>query len=708
LGVDIINNSFQFGEVSRLMHARVDSPIYQKAAKLIRNMLVIPQGGAERRFGTKYVDTVGDHAGSPTYNEDYTKVKMFLWDYEDSKRYLLVFRSEGSTIRIDFYEDDELVAGQTKNLTSTWTGADGDDIANINITQTNNLVFLAHPDFPPVSISRTAATPVFQVNAITFSNYPTYDFDRNYDAITFSMRQGSGSTPITTSENVLGYEGNINASSPIFVAGHAGGLFFTDGGVVRITKVNSTTNVDVRILNTFDSESQLLVSPNTVLGKDCLLTEIAFSATRGYPSIVAFFQNRIMFAKTSSLPGGLWGSNFNGYSATTLDFDDSESLDTNAISTVLQGTKATIIKHIVAYKTLVILTSSGTYSTPLFIDAAITPANITSLNMQTSDSSNDALPVIFENDLIFIDKGGKKVKIMNVMGTTQHYETRTISVLAPHLIHAPRSIALYENSTIKDGTWLFAINEAAGNAEFDGSMATYQNVPEQEITAWTLSTTATSEDGTAGKFREVVSDEEIVYFLVERNIDGDTRLFIERLDFDVLTDAAVVKTGLGSTTITGLDYLEGESVWAIGLVGGNRAVVPPSTLPATTAMHTVAGGEITLNELFTNVEIGLDYEPELVPMPLNIPLPTGNDLYLPKSIKRVWVDFYESTAIKVNGDLIPPFRFGSDSYSLPADPVTDFVPVEPMTGWDPRAEISISQTVPMPMTIIGVAFSVAF
>lgn len=686
--VTMIQNTFQFGEVSRLLHARVDSPIYYKSVRRLRNMVVIPQGGCKRRFGTEFIDQINDHAGSPVYLTDYTKVKPFIFDYQDGSRYLLIFRENA----IDIYS-----AGVYQSTTTTTYAAS--EIASLSVAQSANIVFIAHDGHSPATLTRSGTGPVtMSLNATpTFSEYPTFDFTQQYDAFTFSVRKAAGATPITTTENVLGYVCNINVSSAMFTADYVGGLFFAEGGVIRITAYNSTTNVAGRIINTFDTESALFSAPNTILGSDAVVTEKAFSATRGWPQKVAFFQNRLFFGRTTSLLGGIWGSNYNGYTSGKFNFDDSEALDTNAISTIVQGNRATLIQHMVGFKTLLVFTTSGLYSTPLLIDLPLTPSNISFLNLQTSDAANSVVPVVFDNDVIFFDKGGKKVKNVNVYATTQHYESKVISVLAPQLVDTPYSAAVFENSSVEDGNWMMMTNSGG---DIEGGLSIYQSVPEQDITAWSLATSAETSDGES-YFRHVVSDEETAFFIVERVVNGNTRLFIEQLSFDAYMDASKVGTQALSTTITGLSYLEGETVVVRGKVADSDGMSIVGTAGP------VSGGSVTLLEAVTDYEVGLVWYPEIVPMPMNLPLPKGNSLYMPKTIRKIYVDFFESKNIRVDGTLIPPFRIDDDTYNNPASEKTDFVQFETMSGWDPNAEITISQTEPLPMTLIGIGFVVS-
>lgn len=687
----LIQSSFQFGEVSPLLHARVDSPIFYKAVKRLRNMLVIPQGGATRRFGTTFVDQINNHAGSPTYLTDYTQVKGFIFDYENGDRYLLIFRENA----IDVYYNNVY---QSTTVT-TYAAA---DIEALSIAQSVNIIFIAHSSYAPRTLIRASVGPVvLTLSTPTFINYPTFDFKQNYAAAVFAITDGAntGIGNLTTAQNLLGRVVSLNASAALFSADYEGGLFIAEGGILRLVTFNLTTRMTARIIQTFDTTSALFdaASSFAINGKDSILTEKAFSTTRGFPGKVGFFQNRLFYGKTTSLPGGLWGSNYAGYNATQLNFDDSNVLDTGAISTVIQGTKATVIEHLVGFKSLVVFTSSGLYSTPLLSNQPLTPSNIAFVNLQTSDATNDVVPLVFDNDVIFFDSGGKKVKNINVFATTQTYETRNISVLASHLIDQPYSAAVFENSSVQDGNWMFMVN--SGDT-LEGSMAVYQSVPEQDIVAWSLSTPAPTE-AELDYFRHVISDQETVYFIVQRTVNGNVRLFIEQLSFDAFMDCSTVGTQALSNVISGLTELEGETVTVLGKISGSTGLaVVDTTGPVT-------GGTVTLAKAVTDYQVGLFWSPELVPLAMNFPVQNGNNYYMPKSIKKIFIDFYESSGIYMNDTLIPPFRFdGDDTYDNPAIPQTDYVQMEPMGGWNPSTEISFTQQQPLPMTLLGIGFVV--
>jgi hypothetical protein len=671
----LLQTSFQFGEVSDLVHAQVNSPIYMRAARRLRNVLVIPQGGITRRFGTRFQDEIEDIT-------NWRHVKPFSLEYEDDRTYQLVFRP----LAIDIYFEDVLEA----TVVTTYTAG---EVEEMDLAQSNDLVFITVPTKSPAILTRVAHPDTWSLNATpTFIHFPQYDFTKDYNAINFQILISA--SPMTTAQNLLGQTVTLSASGSVFNSNHAFGLYFGDGGTLRLTAVASATSATGRIINTFDEESGLFHGSNHITGAESVLTERAFSNERGWPKKVSFFQNRIWFANTAQLPNGVFASNYNGFNADRLLFDDARADDISAITSVIRSAKkSNSIQHMVPFKTMLILSNSGVYSTPLISELPLIPTNINFINQQTADASaSKVTPVLFDNEVIFFDKGGRKVKNLIINESGNHYQSNTISVLASHLIQNPTSSAVFENSTLQDGSWMFMINGPGQDPELEGTLAIYQSVPEQQVTAWTLTLTK-------GKFRHVSSSDEIIWFIVEREIDGDTKLYIERLDFSLFTDCTIVKTfGSPESTITGLDALEGEEV----VIKSEGYPVP--TLDPENSV--VEDGEIELKDPVEQVEVGIPFYPLVRPMPLNVPLQIGNSIYLPKTIKTLYVDFVKSVGINVNGVLVRPFAFDIDQYNIGVTLKTDVAQVEPMMGWNPKQNIDITQSVPMPMTVVGIGYVV--
>ena len=203
-----------------------------------------------------------------------------------------------------------------------------------------------------------------------------------------------------------------------------------------------------------------------------------------------------------------------------------------------------------------------------------------------------------------------------------------------------------------------------------------------------------------------VGDE--IYFLIERTIDGQEKLYLERLNFDIFTDSQSTFTFGGPTSvITGLDHLEAKTV----KVRGDGFVQPDQI---------VVGGEITLDEAATFVEVGLNYTPLIEMLPVIVQSQQGPTNYIPKRINRIFVQFHETLGVYVNGEMLIPNLQFNDVFT----PATLEPSSEPQTGsfqlynegWyiSPKGRVSdkspktitITQRDPLPMNILAVGYEV--
>lgn len=85
-------DSFNRGEFSPLMYARITTDAYYNALKTAKNSITLPQGAIEKRFGLKYYAEVGDA-------ETYNNLRIETFEYLNQCTYQLVF----SANRIDIY-----------------------------------------------------------------------------------------------------------------------------------------------------------------------------------------------------------------------------------------------------------------------------------------------------------------------------------------------------------------------------------------------------------------------------------------------------------------------------------------------------------------------------------------------------------------------------------------------------------------------------
>jgi hypothetical protein len=295
------------------------------------------------------------------------------------------------------------------------------------------------------------------------TTYPVFDFNQNYlkSSITF--------TPSATTGNAV----ILTTNTPSLISNqNFGGTFSGNGGLGRIVGVNPGANFVLAMTLPF-------ISTEPILGSTAQLTEPAWSSAnpvtgttgRGWPSVCSSFQNRAFFANTDLLPNGLWGSVTNDYNS----FDDSRSLDDNAISWYPTSDDINFIRFIVPYRSLTIHTNSGVFSTPLSVETAITPSNF-SLTLQDSTPAESVQPRGIDNQIVILS--GNDAHSLLWDGFNNAYQSSIISIANEHLIDDPVDEAAFVDLTRAGSRYMLIVNS-------DGSLAIYQTLISEEVQGFT-------------------------------------------------------------------------------------------------------------------------------------------------------------------------------------------------------------------------------
>lgn len=664
-----LQSSFTQGEIGDKMLARVDFEGYFKGAKRLRNVLVLPQGGAQRRFGLEYVATL--NAGITDDDE----VKALILEYKDSTFYVLIIRP----LAIDIFYDDALV-------TTVVTPYAAAEVTDIQFEQTASSVIFVHPSYTPRHLIRTSAHAGWSLTTPTFKNVPGWDFDRNYDAITFSLQDSVGAA-FVVGNNQVGTGVRFIAGAAFFTAAMVGGRAFFAGGVIRYTAFSSNTRMDGEIQAVFDTkfDGTLNFNPTGFSGKDLISTEPAFSDARGWPSHIVVYQNRVCLGNTTELPNVSFQSALDGFYNDEFDFDDSSTDATAAFSSAATGNNGDAIRALFSGQSLMAFTKGSEYSTSILVDKGFSFEN-GGFTLQGNDGMKANVYIVnIDGKIVFAHDGGKIISGMTYSTEEQRYKARNISLLASHLIRNPVDMGAYRNPDNIDGQFLFVVN---GD---DGTLAVLQIIEDQNILAWSLSTTP----GGSGEFIRIASAGNKAYFVTKRTINSVTSYYLEKLNFSLRTDCALTGTNApASVTVSGLSHLEGEEVKIIAS-DGNKIY----------GTKTVTAGVVTLDEEITNYEVGINFTTEIVPMPLVITTQAGADPYSNIHVNTLYVDYYESLGIVAAGTNIPFREFGGTDAFDP-ELKSGIYAVTPTKGWSPRQEFIISQEEPYFMTIRGVGYEV--
>ena len=198
------------------------------------------------------------------------------------------------------------------------------------------------------------------------------------------------------------------------------------------------------------------------------------------------------------------------------------------------------------------------------------------------------------------------------------------------------------------------------------------------------------------------NDEYQTWVIVKRTINNITRRYVEFLNTFKFTatdnttfnflDSAAAYTGTAVSTISGLDYLEGQTVNILS----NGATHPTKI---------VSNGSITLDKPSTDVKVGLGYKSILQTMRLDAGSQNGTSQAKTKRIYEITLRLFESIGVEVGGNLGDmervPFRKSSNPMDQGLPTFNGDKTVEFRGNYDTDGFIFVRQTQPLPLTVLS-------
>ena len=364
--------------------------------------------------------------------------------------------------------------------------------------------------------------------------------------------------------------------------------------------------------------------------------EGAWSDYRGWPRTVCLHEQRLMFGGNASQPQTIWGSVIDDY----YNFRTG-GLDDLGLAFTMSNRKANAIQWLVSQDDLLIGTAGdegplGSRET----DKALTPTNAKVGKFTTTGSAFlQALPV--QDVVIFVQRSRRKAWEMAFTFESDGYKSNDLTLLAEHIADGQiTGIALQRNPE----ALLWCVT---GNGELIGLV--YERA--QQVTGWCRYVT----DGLFESVAVVGGSGEEDQIWVTVNRDGDR--FIERFQPDRLrilkdaegadmvanqslvcsSDCSVIYDGAATTTITGLDHLEGREVSVLADGGVIEGL-------------TVSSGEIELEEEASVVIVGLPFTATLQPTWHETNDPASISKIGRKRITRATIEFWRSLGAEYSSD----------------------------------------------------------
>jgi hypothetical protein len=654
-----IQTNFSTGELDPLLRARVDLAAYANALEEATNVVCQPQGGIRRRPGTKYISALPNSGAESAANG----VRLVEFEFSTDDSYMLCFTHN----RMSIFKNEALVTNINGSgnsyLDTSSVGLTGARLARICWTQSADTLIVVHPDIAPIKIVRGGTDATWTAGAITFDSTPKY-------AYTLAATNPAGTlTPSAVSGKVT-----LTASTGTpFSAGSVGQYINAiPQGRAKIVKFTSSTVVDaITEFPFFNTTAIATASWELETGY-----EDVWSAGRGWPRSVTFHEGRLYFGGSKSRPSTLWGSKVGLF----FDFEATEGLDDDAVEATLDTNTYNAVVDIISGRDLQIFTTGGEFYVPQNGLDPITPTNFFVKTASRNGIKEGIRIQQLESGTLFVQRQGKSLNEFAYTDTQATYVTAKISLLAGHLLKNPTRLALRRSVATDENDLLLMTNAD------DGSMAVFSLLRAQNVIAPSEWTTVD------GQYVDVGVDIDTIYAVVKRNVNGANVYYVEYFTESSLTDSS--KTGGVASTVA-MSHLISESVNVIldGAVQANQ------TVPG--------GGTVTLPRASaTSYELGLPISVKAVTMPVDLKLQTGTRIGFKKRIVEVNAIVTETQHMKINGIEVPFRQFGSILDEAVAE-YTGTKTVHGILGYSQEAKITIEQSVPLKLTLLGLEYKVA-
>ena len=540
--VSTMQPSFSGGELAPSLHARVDLAKYATGLKTCRNFIVQAHGGVANRPGTKFICETANSAKI---------TRLIPFEFNTTQTYILEFGH--LTMRVIKDGGQVLSSGSPVSITSPYADT---ELADLNFTQSADVMTICHPSHPVKEVKRTSHT-AWSISSVSFGTAMTapanvassrqeYDSsatETSYSYVVTAVKTSTGDESVASSSTSIS---NNNLSSTVtntITWNAASGadsynVYKSRGGIFGfIGRATGTTFKDDNI------ESDSNDSP--------AIARTLFNTTNEYPATVNYYQQRLVFGQTNNDPQKIYMSQTGNYH----NFNISEPLrDSDAVTFTIAASQVNEIRHLVPLSDLIILTSGGEWLMTAN-DGVISPSSV-QVKPQGYRGSAIAPPIVIGNTIIHLQSKGGIIRDLAFALESDSYTGNDLTVLANHL---------FAGKTVKEWAYAQAPHSIVWVVLSDGTLAALTYLREHEVWGW-------SRHDTDGTYESVCTisegDEDATYFVVKRTIGGATKRYIERLNtrvFDTVADAFFVDCGLSydgtNTAATTMTLSSSGSTW---------------------------------------------------------------------------------------------------------------------------------------------------
>lgn len=649
-------STFTAGEISPRLEGRINLEKYRAGLSELTNMVVQPHGGVTRRPGTEYLGAVKDSA---------TKTRLIPFQFKTSDTYILEF---GDLYMRVFRNGLQVLEGSSQSITAATQAnpgvitvtshgySNGDEIYLDNVvgmTELNGRNYLV----ANVTTNTFTLQDLFG-NDIDTTNYTTYTSGGAVDKIY------EETTPYAAADV---FDLRFAQSADVMYFAHPS----------YDVRTLSRTNHNVWTFATMPTSG----SPSP-----------SVSGVNNRPSVVTFFEQRLVLGATNNNPQTLWFSKNGDYTNFTVG-----TAADDALVYTIASNQVNAIRYLSATRVLTIGTSGGEYVLTTTNGGPVTPTS-TVIRKYSNYGCSNIEPVQVADVTLFLQRGDRKVREFKYVGEVDAagYQSPDLTVLAEHITEGGLSQFAYQQEP-ENIVW---------SIRSDGTLLGLTYRREEEVVAWHKHVIGGEFDGGQAVVDSIAtlptdSGEDELYMVVKRTIDGSTMRYVEVMkNFDFgsdtkssfFVDSGLSYSGSAVSGFSTLYHLEGDTVSILA----NGASHPDKT---------VSSGAISLDFSVTSAAVGYGYTSAMQTLRIESGSSDGTSQGKPKRIHGITVRLFETVGVEVgneSGEIDRIFFRDSSMAMDEAVPLfTGDKDIEFPGGFDDDDRIYLQQTQPLPLTILA-------
>ena len=651
-------STFTAGEISPRLEGRVTIEKYREGLANLTNMVVQPHGGLTRRPGTQFLGEV-KASGNVT--------RLIPFEFKTSDTYALEFGDQYMRI---YRNGLQVLTGSAKAISAITKANPGVFTSNSHGYSNGDEIALVNTGGGMTELKQRN----YRVANVTTNTFTLTDlFDVALNTTSFTTYTGSG----------VSVDKIYEVTTPYTSAQINDVRFAQSADVMYLVHPSHA----VRTLTRTDHNAWTFATPTFTEN-----TVPSLTGTDNHPSVVTFFEQRLVFAATNNNPQTLFFSKNADYLNFTTGTNDNDAL----IYTIASN-KVNAIRYLSATRILNIGTSGGEYVLTTTNGSPVTPTS-TVIRKYSNYGCVNAEVVQVADVTLFAQRGARKVREFRYVGEVDvgGYTAPDITVLAEHLTEG--------------GIVEFAFQQEPESIVWarrnDGTLLGLTYRREEEIVAWHKHVLGGAFSGGQARVESIISlptdsGEDELYMIVKRTINGQTKQYVEVMktfDFGSDTTAAffvdsgLAYSGSSVSSLSGLYHLEGAATSVLA----NGATHPDKT---------VSSGGITLDFAITSGAVGLSYTSKMQTLRIESGSSDGTSQGKPKRIHDVTLRFHETVGGEVGTDAANADRIFFRDSSMDMDTAvplfTGDKEIEFPGGFEEGDRIYVQQAQPLPMTVLA-------